>query len=113
MQVFLTLQLHSDQTKREQRHKSCSCQEYWTCSLTFKDLNKSDHYDEPQSQKFAYCENILNPRGPAHTGAVHPGQEHCAHTDTSDTLKIKQTTLLGLQFHISTEDEAEPFNLQC
>ncbi|KAG7236952.1 hypothetical protein INR49_032959 [Caranx melampygus] len=37
------------------------------------DLDDSYHNDESQSEEFSYSENILYPRCPAHTGAVHPG----------------------------------------
>lgn len=43
------------------------------CVFTFTDLDKSNHYDEYQSEEFPYSENILDPCCPAHTVAVHPG----------------------------------------
>lgn len=48
--------------------------------FTSEDLNEAHHDDERQSQKLPNGENVLDPRRPAHTGAVHPGQEHWKHT---------------------------------
>lgn len=56
-------------------------------AFTSKDLDESDNYDEYQSEEFPYSENILDPGRPAHTGAVHPGQEYCGKTQKYRQLK--------------------------
>lgn len=58
--------------------QECVC----VCVLTSTDLDDSDHYDEYQSEELSNSENILDPCRPAHTGAVHPGQEHCRNAQT-------------------------------
>lgn len=69
--------------------------------LTFTDLDKSYHDDENQSEEFAHSENVLDPRRPAHTAAVHPGEEY--YTDTQTQLqslpsldRIKGTLLISV-----------------
>lgn len=43
---------------------------------TLADLDKSHADDEAQGQQLPGCEHILNTGSPAHTEAVHPGQQH-------------------------------------
>lgn len=43
---------------------------------TLEDLDKANTNDECQCQQLPAGEDILDARGPAHTGAVHPCQEH-------------------------------------
>lgn len=50
--------------------------------FTSTDLDESYHYDEDQSEELSYSEKILDPCRPAHTGAVHPGQEYCVKAQT-------------------------------
>lgn len=76
--LFRTVDKISDQSKYTE----------YMYMFTSKDLDESDHYDEYQSEEFSYSENILDPCCPAHTGAVHPGQEHCGNTQHTNTLKI-------------------------
>lgn len=45
-------------------------------NITFAYLDETHDYDEAQSQKLASSEDILYTCGPAHTVAVHPGQQH-------------------------------------
>lgn len=61
--------------------------------FTSTDLDEPHHDDENQSQEFSYSENILYPCCPAHTGAVHPGQEHCTHKEKKNksTFTLKRT----------------------
>lgn len=44
---------------------------------TFADLYNSHDDDQAQGQELASCEDVLNPGGPPHTGAVDPCEEHC------------------------------------
>lgn len=69
--------------------------------LTFTDLDKSYHNDENQSEEFAHSENVLDPRRPAHTAAVHPGEEYYTDTQTqlqslSSLDRIKGTLLISV-----------------
>lgn len=58
------------------------CNQYLDRQFTFADLDKSDHNDENQCQKFSHSEDVLDPRSPAHTVAIHPGEEHFGNTHT-------------------------------
>lgn len=44
---------------------------------TFGNLDNSHYNDKNKGQQLPHSENILDPCPPAHTGAVHPSQEHC------------------------------------
>ena len=45
--------------------------------LTFADLYDAHDNDEAQRQQLPSSEDILDTCSPAHTGAVHPCQQHC------------------------------------
>lgn len=45
-------------------------------TLTFADLYNPHDDDQGQGQELPSCENILNPGGPSHTGAVDPCEQH-------------------------------------
>lgn len=55
-------------------------------NTTSEYLAESHDYDEPQSQKLASGEDILDTRGPADTVAVHPWQQHWGRRDKIITL---------------------------
>lgn len=44
--------------------------------ITFAYLHDAHDNDEGQGQELPSCEDVLNPGGPANTGAVDPSQQH-------------------------------------
>lgn len=75
------------------------CKSWKWSELTFTDLDESHHNDENQSEEFAHSENVLDPRCPAHTAAVHPREEYYTDTQTqlqslSSLDRIKGTLLI-------------------